>query len=84
MTDKKTVALAPHVLEVPDGITRHVGTSPHDLSGADFQFAGFRRQMGFPPPRGGSNADVYLTGKQSRSFANSTGPEYRFLISDRV
>jgi hypothetical protein len=50
----------------------------------DFQFAGFGRQMGFPPPRGGSNADVYLTGKQSRSFANSTGPEYRFLISDRV
>jgi len=55
-----------------------------NLSGADFQFAGFGRQMGFPPMRGSSNADVYLTGKQSRSFANSTGPEYRFLISDRV
>jgi len=25
---------------------------------------------------------TYLTGKQSRSFANSTGPENRFLISD--
>jgi len=31
-----------------------------------------------------SDAALYLTGKQSRSFANSTGPEYRFLISDRV
>ena len=24
----------------------------------------------------------YRTGKQSRSLANTTGPEYRFLISD--
>lgn len=24
---------------------------------------------------------VYFTGKQSRSFANASGPEYRFLIS---
>src|SRR5262249_18260733 len=26
----------------------------------------------------------YFTGKQSRSFANSIGPEYRFSISNRV
>ena len=31
----------------------------------------------------GSGA-LYLTAKQSRSLANSTGPEYFFLISDRV
>jgi hypothetical protein len=29
-----------------------------ELIGADFQFAGFGRQMGFPSPRGRSNADV--------------------------
>ena len=27
---------------------------------------------------------LYHTGKQSRSFANATGPEKRLLISDRV
>ncbi len=35
-------------------------------------------------PFGGAGGAHYFTGKQSRSLAKSTGPEYFFLISDRV
>src|SRR5215469_12067261 len=35
----------------------------------------------FYPGRSSLVITLYRTGKQSRSFANAIGPEYRFLIS---